>query len=109
MLPEASLQIHKNWPRGAMHDYTSWLRPISLSYYVIVFMYCRPATGNIFYFINKVLLFYRYMRNGSRVMMQCLYYIKTYINGQYSLSRTEIKFYLTPESNTIFCPSQISL
>ncbi|GBB91686.1 hypothetical protein RclHR1_19040009 [Rhizophagus clarus] len=41
------------------------------------------------------------MRNGSRVMIQCLCDIKTYINGQYSLSRTEIFFYLTPESNTI--------
>ena len=32
-------------------------------------MYCRVASGNqLFYFINKVLLFYRtYMRNGSRV------------------------------------------
>src|SRR5436309_13955660 len=68
-------------------------------------MYCRPTwslwdpSGNVFYFINKV-LFYR--ESGSRVMMQCLCYIKTYINAQYSLSRTEIKFYLTPERNTIF-------
>ena len=35
-------------------------------------------------------------------MMQCLCDIKTYINAQYSLSRTEINFYLTPEHNTLF-------
>jgi hypothetical protein len=42
------------------------------------------------------------MRNRSREMMQCLCDIKAYINAQYFLSRTEINFYLTPESNTIF-------
>src|SRR5438309_1153996 len=41
------------------------------------------------------------MRNGSRVMM-CLCDIKTYINIQYFFFRTEINFYLTPKSNTIF-------
>src|SRR4051794_34961663 len=72
------------------------------------FMYCRPWVPATIYFINKV-LFYQYMRNGSRVMMQCLCYIKTYFNAQYSLFRTEINFYLTPESNTIFCPSLITI
>src|SRR6266498_2447550 len=64
-------------------------------------MYCKPASDNVFYFINKVLLFYQYMRNGSRVMMR-LCDVKSYINAQFFLSRTEINFYLTPEHNTIF-------
>ncbi|PKY49814.1 hypothetical protein RhiirA4_252122 [Rhizophagus irregularis] len=50
-----------------------------------------------------VSLFYR-MRNGSRVMMQCLCDIETYINASTFLAEQKINFYLTPESNTIFCP-----
>jgi len=42
------------------------------------------------------------------MMMQCLCYIKAYINAQYFLSRTEINFYLTPERNTIFLSEPIS-
>ncbi len=78
---------------------------VSCSDIFAIFMYCKPASDNVFYFINKVLLFYQYMRNGSRVMM-CLCDIKSYINAQFFLSRTEINFYFTPKHNTIFYPSQ---
>src|SRR4051794_1813533 len=53
------------------------------------FMYCRPWVPATIYFINKV-LFYQYMRNGSRVMMQCLCYIKTYISARFFPSQNFI-------------------
>src|SRR5881398_332412 len=84
----------------------SLFTPNNFLYHVAIYSQFLCNVGQLparfFYFINKV-------RNGSRVMMQCLCYIKAYINTQYFLSRTEINFISLWNVTLFFYLTQIFL